>query len=170
MQGGTAGQITGNERFLRGNRQPGGFIGRDAAAVEAFFDSVTGGRGNAGRGGSGQRNFRNNNQNRGRQPNLDRGRGQNRNQMRLRLRATFAHPPLQAGRVSARLQQRLRRVLLARSGTLSEVVLQDGTAILRGVVANPHDRLVAEKLAYLEPGILKVRNELSVVQTSATED
>lgn len=163
LQAGSVGQITGNERFVRGNQQQGQFIGGDARSVEAFFDTITGGR-----GGSAQRNFRNNNQNRGRQPNAGGRGGQNRLLVRTRLRAAFARPPIRPDRVSAQLQQRLQRVLQPRSGAISEVVLQNGTAILRGVVANPYDRLVAEKLALLEPGILEIQNELRV--TPPAED
>lgn len=42
------------------------------------------------------------------------------------------------------------------------VTLDSGTAVLRGQVATEHDRLLAQSLAMLQPGIYAVRNELTV--------
>jgi len=46
------------------------------------------------------------------------------------------------------------------------VTVQNETAILRGEVATPHDRELAENLARFEPGIWDVKNEL-VVRSAA---
>jgi hypothetical protein len=46
------------------------------------------------------------------------------------------------------------------------VIVQNETAILRGEVATPHDRELAENLARFEPGIWDVKNEL-VIRTPA---
>ncbi len=45
-----------------------------------------------------------------------------------------------------------------------EVVLVQGTAVLRGAVATDHDRALAERAVLLEPGVQAVRNELVVGQ------
>jgi hypothetical protein len=42
------------------------------------------------------------------------------------------------------------------------VFVQNETAILRGEVATPHDRELAENLARFEPGIWDVKNEIVV--------
>ncbi|MFH1919746.1 MAG: BON domain-containing protein [Planctomycetota bacterium] len=43
-----------------------------------------------------------------------------------------------------------------------EVTIRQETAILRGVVASPRDRLLAGHLARFEPGVREVKNELTV--------
>ena len=40
------------------------------------------------------------------------------------------------------------------------VEIKDKTAVLRGVVKNEHDRRLLEQFVKLEPGIVKVQNEL----------
>jgi osmotically-inducible protein OsmY len=47
------------------------------------------------------------------------------------------------------------------------VTVQGETAVLRGRVATDHDRLLAEALAQMQPGIWKVQNEL-VVESPAS--
>ena len=42
------------------------------------------------------------------------------------------------------------------------VVMEAETVTLRGVVQTAHDRVLAEQLALLEPGVRRVRNELTV--------
>ena len=48
-----------------------------------------------------------------------------------------------------------------------DVSIGSGTAILRGVVATEHDRVLAEWLARLEPGIRRVDNQLTVAPPAA---
>jgi len=43
-----------------------------------------------------------------------------------------------------------------------QVAFEGGTAILRGVVATPNDRILAEQVALLEPSVSAVRNDLTV--------
>jgi hypothetical protein len=43
-----------------------------------------------------------------------------------------------------------------------QVAFEGGTAILRGVVATPNDRILAEQIALLEPSVSGVRNDLTV--------
>jgi osmotically-inducible protein OsmY len=43
-----------------------------------------------------------------------------------------------------------------------QVAFEGGTAILRGVVATPNDRILAEQIALLEPSVSAVRNDLTV--------
>jgi hypothetical protein len=83
--------------------------------------------------------------------------------------ASLARPPITKGpRPGAGLEKRddLQQIL-ARSTTLASKksiqVLSDGRAIvLRGVVANEHDRRVAEALLRISPGVDEVRNELTI--------
>lgn len=43
-----------------------------------------------------------------------------------------------------------------------QVAFEGGTAILRGVVATPNDRILAEQIALLEPSVSAVRNNLTI--------
>lgn len=43
-----------------------------------------------------------------------------------------------------------------------QVAFEGGTAILRGVVATPNDRILVEQIALLEPSVSAVRNNLTV--------
>ncbi len=48
------------------------------------------------------------------------------------------------------------------AGAAVEISIQGRTAVLRGTVPSAGDRLVAERLALLEPGIERVENQLTV--------
>jgi hypothetical protein len=43
-----------------------------------------------------------------------------------------------------------------------QVAFEGGTAILRGVVATPNDRVLASQIALLEPSVSAVRNDLTI--------
>ena len=47
-----------------------------------------------------------------------------------------------------------------------EVAFEQGTAILRGVVATEHDRGLAERMTKLEPGVRRVENLLTLAPAS----
>lgn len=171
MQGGsgsgmdtTAGQLSGNERFLRGNQQPGQFVGVD---VGEFIGAVPGGGNQFDSGGS----RRNRGQDRGRDRNRsDDNRRRNRDgrdgdsqsrrtTLPTRVVVAFDQPRPAPARAIAVLQRRLSR--LEPMSNL-DVTMQGRRAVLRGVVATDHDRDLAEQLIRLEPGIDAVQNELTV--------
>lgn len=62
---------------------------------------------------------------------------------------------------SAALGNRITRAVRV-PGAKVEVMLQDRTAILQGVVPNAHARELAAQLALLEPGVYQVQNDLQV--------
>jgi len=175
--GGTQGQsellsgslLGGSERFVRGNEQSR-FVGRDATSVSDMFNSLTGGatsesanrRGQTGRGGRDAA--------RGRQATNQQQRagGGDRRQATVRAewQVAFAHPERAPAELSADLKVRLARSLRFRPGSVAEVELENRTVTLRGVVASEHDRILAEKLALLEPGVSRVQNELRVAAAS----
>jgi hypothetical protein len=70
--------------------------------------------------------------------------------------------------VSSVLTSRLARSMRLSAGAPVEVSMAGDTATLRGVVATPHDRELAEQLVRLEPGVARVTNELRVEQSGAT--
>ena len=157
--GAGAGQITGNERFMRGNRQAGQFVGSDSGDAASFIGALTGGQNGGGLFGgltglTGGNNRRNNQANNGRNNNSTK------KTMPVRVQVAFTHAALASGKVSAVLTRRLARV-----PTLSGLGLDltGRTAVLRGLVATDHDRDLAEQLVRLEPGISVVQNDLLVV-------
>lgn len=148
------GQVEGNERFLRSNRQ-GQFVGADTAdtpqigsfgqALNNFFQGPnTRGAGDANQGLNTQ--------------------SQTRPPYRTTIRVGFDYPTPPAGTLSAALTSRLQRARLAPSQNSVVVEVQGHTAILRGQVTTPHARVLAEQLVLLEPGIAQVDNQLVVAE------
>lgn len=151
----SAGQITGTERFVRGNRQPGQFVGTDSADATNFFSALgstlratsaagqlqgqTGQPNNGNRGGSG-----------GGVP------------YRISYTPGFAYSPPSHSELATRLTTRLARLPQIESRVPIEVAIEGRTAILRGAVATEHDRELAERLIRLEPGVDQVANELTL--------
>jgi hypothetical protein len=166
---GSGGLLTGTERFIRGNQQ-GRFVGRDAAEVSDLFRSLSGGN-EARAQATGRRTTggRGNNRRAAGDAALGRQAGAmgTRQQVlpRTEWRAAFAHPQPTPAKLNAALTARIRRNVQFRAEGVPEVELESRTVTLRGVVASSHDRILAEKLALLEPGVSHVRNQLRVAAT-----
>lgn len=160
----SVGDLTGNERFVRGNRQPGQFVGSDAADVQAFIGAMT---------QAGARGFQGQNQfaaGRGQQrQNLNQddgfggsGRTTARRPLRTSLNVDFEYRPVAPTAVATQLQNQLSRSRgINRLGDIT-VEMDGRTAVLRGEVATERDRVLAGRLALLEAGVSQVRNELQV--------
>ena len=164
--------LTGNERFLRGNQ--GGFIGADAADVNAINNAMSGAAGRMnnrsqnvqGRNATG-RNGRGTNQAGRRGQNTGRG-GQQ--MLQPQLHVAFHHPELVPATVSANLTARIRKDLSSRLENVAGVEVEGRLVTLRGTVASRYDRMVVEKLVMLEPGVSRVQNELRVVPPQPAAD
>lgn len=176
--GSDVGQVSGSERFVRGSRQAGQFVGSDATDARmvgqqnANASDMAGGLGMGGglngRGGTGQlgglfgnqnmmnqlnRNMQNNNQNMG---------GGRQRQLRTSIRLGFDGPLPASPQATAQFERRLTKIpQLQVTGPVS-VTMEGSTAVLRGLVGSERDRDLAARLALLEPGIADVRNELEV--------
>lgn len=85
-------------------------------------------------------------------------------QIRARIRVGFSVVRPAPAQLSSRLAQRLEKSSWLDAQSPIEVAFEQGTAILRGVVATEHDRTLAERMARLEPGIRQVENQLTLVQ------
>lgn len=145
----------------------GGFVGR-GATNNGFV-----GRGNA--GGQTQQSQQRNNlsqfgRNRGAAGGNNRGGGNrgagSRRTIRPRLRIAFQYPKLAVAEVTASLTGRFERVASRRPG-LTGVRLQagaEGEVTLRGAVDSAETRKLAEIMARMQPGVRKVKNELSIEQ------
>ncbi|HID78629.1 MAG TPA: BON domain-containing protein [Planctomycetaceae bacterium] len=161
--GTTTGQIQAGARFLRQNVRPGDFVGAEEQGASGFVGrtglSTGGGQGarlgisQSLRGRAGRANQR-----------RTTGRSGGRSQAELAVRVRLGFTPVRAA--AAGVNTRLKG-LLERSPHLNfqspvEVAFEGTTVTLRGVVANEHDRVLAEQLARLEPGVWAVKNELVV--------
>lgn len=161
LQLGNAGQTTGNERFMRGNRQASNFVGADISEVSQLFSNLTAGRANS----DGAGNFGPQQGNRGNDFNNQQGNNQSQI-VPHRLTVGFRYPRTRISLPAANAAGEISILGLTRipsRGPLT-VELQDRTATLRGVVATDHDRVLAEQLTLLEPGISQVQNELTVAE------
>jgi hypothetical protein len=156
------GEAQGNERFVRGNRQAGDFVGGAApdSGSGGFIGSQASG---ANTGGSrSTRNRGSSSSGSANQPNRSSSRS-SRNDVRARIRLGFTIVRPTATSILPRLHHHLDKISLPQSSSPIQVEIEKGTATLRGAVASAHDRAIAERLALLEGGIWKVNNELTVV-------
>ena len=168
---GGVGELGGSERFVRGSRQPGQFVGASSEQMQQFVGAIQAGQTASGQSsqlGLPQRGTdRATGTNRPRTAGTGTGRGgQTRNEVRTSLRLAFDYPAAPT-RVSTALAARVARTERIQTLSPVSVLLRDGTATLRGVVATDRDRELVEGLARLEPGIWEVKNELVVAQRPA---
>jgi hypothetical protein len=154
------GQIQGNERFQRENRAQQGFIGQNAESTQNFLSTLNAAQAQQGRA---QQMNRRQDQDAVQDPN-DAAGGNSRNRVMYRItrQAAFDYRRPAPTQVSNTLATRIGRLPQIRTLSNVQVELNDRTAILRGQVATAHDRVLAEKLALLEPGVSRVQNELTV--------
>jgi hypothetical protein len=160
-----AGAVSGDERFLRENRQPGAFVGADTADAINLRSQAAGANAQ-----QGLRNLQGLFQQLGRGNEFNgQGNGQqgSRTQIRVPLRLGFQPRPVAAPQFTAKFEARLTKLPGLQTPEPIQVVMQGRTAILRGKVASESDRALAEGLARLEPEVLDVQNEL-VVDPAAT--
>ncbi|ADB18322.1 transport-associated [Pirellula staleyi DSM 6068] len=163
---GDAGAVQGDERYVRGNRDAGSFVGSDSAdTAPVGVSQSSGGRGAAGGGiqslfgGSG--GFADFARQNGFNPNQGGG-NQSRTQLRIPIRLGFTPEPTNMAGFQTKFETRLTRIpALKRLGPI-DVEMLGNTAILRGVVASAEDRQLAEDLAMMEPEVADVDNELIV--------
>ncbi len=161
-----AGQVTGNERFVRGARPAGAFVGADSGDAQNFFSQL---QGNAGNFGSGL--------------NANRNRTERGNQMpaqttpviRRRLHVGFEYQSPATSELSRRLNSRLQGVLASVSRQSEpypdvQVAMLDATVVLRGTVPSQEAKLLLERLVRLEPGVWQVQNELVVDDPDTSPD
>lgn len=93
-----------------------------------------------------------------------------RGQQALRTGITLGEvrPPVRpAAAIHTAITNQVQTALRDRMPSPMTVTLQGDTAILRGAVNSPRDRLLAEQLVRMEPGIGRVENELTVTQPSS---
>lgn len=160
-----AGEMTGNERFLRGNRQ-GAFVGADTAETTNARSQM----GAQTQQNFGQNMFGNLFEEINRQFGGNQGNTRGQTQLRIPIKLGFTQAPVATPKVTARLERRLANLpALSAIGPI-RVSMDGQTAVLEGVVASEADRLLAEDLLYLEPEISAVQNDLVVAQPNVTRE
>ena len=158
---GGAGQMAAPQRV---ERQAGDFVGTDAQDVPNLFGAMSG-AGNLNRGfQSGLSSGGLNRSGRANQPNSG-GRGmsgRSSGEIRTSVRVGFDYARPTPDAIASKLTAFLERSTRIQTRSPLDVSVQEGTAILRGVVATEHDRVLIEQLARLEAGVRRVQNELVV--------
>lgn len=163
------GELTGRERFIRGNRSARDFIGTDMADSPNFVGIQQGrSRGSI----------------RSAIINLQPPQAPNVNQPQPRdpspalpyaprLQLGFDPPEIAPSVVAEDISENVAGALALRhpnqTGLPLVVTMQGRTAILQGEVASEHERLLAEQLTLLEAGVSSVQNELTIVAESSAE-
>jgi hypothetical protein len=168
---GTQGGDLSSARFMRGNRQPGDFIGGNSQDMQRFIGgapedanlgnwSPSGGPTSSWTPGGNNPNSR---RNPNRNPQGEGGTpGQDVAHIRTAFQAAFDYPQPSSGQLSTSLTRRLAETPAIHTQTPIQVKLQGRTAILQGVALTEHDRLLAEQIVRLEAGIEAVKNEIEV--------
>jgi hypothetical protein len=154
---GGVGSVKFNERFIRGNRRPGEFVGKgDMRERKGFVGTQQGGQsGRARPAVTGRIQVA---------PDANRGApgAGHSGPSEPRLAVGFDVTLPTAERLAASLARQLQASPGFQATGRIEVSVADGIATLRGEVASARDRTLAEQLALFEPGIDSVRNELKV--------
>lgn len=161
----SAGQISGNERFLRANHQAGQFVGADSTdAAYALRNFSIYGANAANRlqqlGGTLRSAARAAAQQQASQSAVV-------PPFQTAIEASFARPEISTQRVSESLARHVAGNRGIQASRPIQVAVEGDTAILRGEVASQRDRTLLEHLARFEPGIRNVRNELTVPAVKA---
>ncbi len=153
------GQIRGNERFLRENRDRADFVGRD-------FETSRGFAGVQQSSGSTRVLSTLSGMNVETGPDVNRRVRAATEQRAVmydpRLEVDFTYTKPAARQREYKLENRLANTPNLRFLGPVEVSLEGRTAVLKGVVATERDRTLAGLLLTLEPGISQVRNDLTV--------
>lgn len=158
------GQVDSSDRFVRGSRRPGQFVGTDRNEAQTFTGTSQAG-GNVSAGSSSGLSAGGIGGARGGNRSGGAGRNQRaRTDVRISLRVAFDYPKATSSQISATLVRRLTNLQQIRTLSGVEILVNDGTAVLRGVVATEHERALSERLVLLEAGVWDVKNELVVAQ------
>ena len=158
-----AGQVQGDERFLRDNRRGGDFVGSDRFEQRTFVGNQQGTtNGPVVPSTTGVR------------PNFDRSQQINQTLQRPAQNQPY-HPRLELGfgtgiagvQFPGELKRELENPDYFASSNRYEVLVEGRQATLRGVVADARQRDLAELLVSFEPGIAAVKNELRIANSNS---
>ena len=166
-----AGQISGSERFLRENRDPGQLVGGSVEGVGNLRGQTdSAGQATNGMLGGQTGRFNTTSQfgNMFNSGSMFNSMSRQRQQLRVPLRlgpngVSFAQAtPAVATGPNVRVQKYLARIPQLKNSDSLSVEMEGQVAVLRGEVSSQHERDLVARLVLLEPGIADVRNELQV--------
>lgn len=154
-----------NNGFLGVNNNPNNFLGRNPQGQPNAANGQTGNLGRGNNRGGGNRQLDNNLMNMLNGNGQQGGAGGQTQQpvIRPRQKVAFEYPQPKLDAVVNTSQTRIQK-LATRHPRLSDVKVsteQDGTVVLRGSAPTEADAKVAESMLRLEPGVRKIRNELT---------
>ncbi|WP_373651514.1 BON domain-containing protein [Schlesneria sp. DSM 10557] len=157
--------------FLGVNTNPNNFLGRNVQGQgqNGMMNQNMGGnrRGGGNRGNPNGGMFNNQQQ----QGGMGVGFGGAQRQappIRPRQKVAFEHTPAHLPTVSTKLETKLNKMTSLKSSNVKLSVSPEGEVVLRGHVASAERAKVAEIIARQEPGVRKVRNELTYPDTTQT--
>ena len=155
----SVGKLTGAERFLRGNRAAGDFVGTDSGDRAGFVGSAAADNAGPIKSATAGALVRTTT---GPAINRTRARSPAPYMYEARLRVGFDVNPRSLPVQKTRVVQRLMQARAIDPASSIEVKLEGSTAILSGAVGSARERSLAGMLLTFEPGISKVKNELVV--------
>ena len=109
------------------------------------------------------------NRNRFRQQQPTDGEENERPPVRVRLEMGFSSPPAAPTAVATNLNTRLAQLAVDHSLGQPQVSVEGDTVVLRGTADSESQLRVLERFVMLEPGVMRVRNEM-VVAGQTTEE
>ena len=159
--------LRGNERFIRGNRRSGDFVGNDLRARRGFIGSPQGGATQAvAPAAASVRVPRSADVNTEPATSVNRATGV----YQPRVVLGFEVPRASSQAISAEVARQLAAIPGLHPTDRIVVSVEAGTATLRGAVASERDRSLIEKLILFEPGISAVRNDLQLIGRPGRSD
>jgi hypothetical protein len=144
------------------------FVGRDSGDMSAVFNQM----GRAGTQFFNQmnRNMRAGGQNRNNRNRQTAGTQENAaSAVRVQLNLGFTPPRPASNVVTNTIRTRLANILPAQGAATPDVTMDGDVAVLRGVAASENQRRVLETLISLEPGVMGVRNEMTIASSTSDE-
>ena len=162
-----SGDLNTHARFSRNNTQSRGFIGQNGTSDILSQMQTAAGQMDPRAGDQGRRGLQErtdvNQANQGNQ-------AANRQRVyRVSREVAFDVPRPAGPAMSSTLTQRFAATPNLKMLGAVDVKVENQTAILRGAVGSDHDRALAARLALLEPGVSRVRNELTIAAPEAAK-
>jgi hypothetical protein len=141
------------------------FVGRDGGDMQAIMGQM----GRAGTQFFSTMNRNMSNRNRFRQQQPTDGEENQRPPVRVRLEMGFSAPPSAPTVVATNLNARLAQLSVDHSVGQPQISVEGDTVVLRGTAESESQLRVLEQFVMLEPGVMRVRNEMVVAGQSNEE-
>jgi hypothetical protein len=141
------------------------FVGRDGGDMQAIMGQM----GRAGTQFFNTMNRNMSNRNRFRQQQQPQDEGNERPPVRVRLEMGFNSAPAAPSVVATTINTRLQQLSVDHSLGQPQISVEGDTVVLRGTAESETQIQVLERFVMLEPGVMRVRNEM-VVAGQTTEE